>query len=509
MKRRFGCVQPSRIPAFVSIALFLATMRPGVVFATTCTDVCPGTGSCTIGSARVVDADSVLDCSGRDITIGNAGSLKVIGGDLALLADDLLLNGSGSLIHAVEGPDDRVGTIDIQLTGSLGLRGKIRANGDHGGGSIQITTAGNIVVYENGTDGIEADGISPNADGGDVTLDAGGMIQVFDPVHAEGNTSGESGGGTIDIHAVGNITVAYDGHLSASGKTAGGGRVVLESETGDVTISEHIDVDGKGPTGDGGLIEITAHDTIAVGEQLYARGGINAGGGTASGGNVLLESGCGGISINASIFVTGGQLGTGEDGGSIEADSAGSITVANGVVLDTHALASGGDGGSVSLTARDLVTLTSGSTIDSRGSATAPGRGGDVALRGCRLNVQSSATVDTTAYRGGTVSASATMAPPTTGTQPLIISGSAVLKAAGGSSSEAGRIAVAPLTTQKGQCDNNSALPCVVDLDCVVGCQTGQCLYANPDLAGVVTQFDVTPVTYADRSLGECQASCN
>ena len=73
----------------------------------------------------------------------------------------------------------------------------------------------------------------------------------------------------------------------------------------------------------------------------------------------------------------------------------------------------------------------------------------------------------------------------------------------------AGRIAVAPLVAQKGECSNNSTLDCQTDQDCVVGCQTGDCLYANPDLQGVVTQFDVAPVTYSDRSLGECQATCN
>jgi len=462
-----------------------------------------------IGSQKNVDPGAKIDCSGRDITIGNSGSLKVTGGDLILLADDLTLNGPGGLIYAVEGTAEEAGTVEIHLTGSLLLAGKVRANGAHGGGSIYIDAAGNISIPENGTDGIEADGTEPDASGGDIVVRAGGSMAIHDPIHAEGNTSGESGGGSVELRAGGDIDVSEDGHLSAPGKTEGGGVIILKSEDGNVTFAEHIDVDGKGPTGDGGTIEIAAGGSIAINGQLYARGGINAGGGTAAGGEVVLEAGCGGVTINASILTVGGQLGTGEDGGSIEVESAGDILVASGVLLDTHALASGGDGGPVRLAAADLVSLVSGSTIDSRGNSTSPGRGGDVSIRGCRIDIQSAVTLDTTGAEGGTVKASATAVPPAVGTQPLFVSQSASLRAKGASTAVDGRISISPLTAKKGKCSNNEAIACVIDQDCTDGCLTGDCLHANPDTQGVTSQFDLAPGTLADLSLGECEATCD
>lgn len=510
MKRRLDCLQPSRSScAFVCLAVVLVVARTPASFATTCTDICPGTGACTIGSLHNIDPGSTLSCIGRDLTIGDAGSLKVTGGDLKLLADDLTLTGPGGLIYAVEGASNTAGTIEIHLTGSLIAGGKIRANGNHSPGSIYLDVAGDIVILENGTDGLECDGLAPHASGGDIVVKAGGSISIYDPIHCDGNISGDSGGGSISIRAVGNIDVGQDGHLSAPGKTEGGGHISLESETGNITFAEHADADGKGPTGDGGTIEFSAGGSIAINGELYARGGVNAEGGTATGGHVLLEAGCAGAAINASIFVTGGQLGTGEDGGAIDIDTAGDIALASGAVLDAHALASGGDGGPISLRAGDLVTVASGATIDSRGSSVAPGRGGDISIRGCRVDIQSTATLDTTGAEGGTISAAATAVPPANGTQPLFVSRLALVKAKGASSDVDGSLSISPLTLKNGQCSNNATISCVGDPDCVQGCQNGDCLYANPDTEGVVTQFDVAPISLADHSLGECQASCN
>jgi len=283
MKRRLGCIQPSRSCAFVCLAIVLVVARGPSAFATTCTDICPGTGACTIGSLQNIDPGSTLDCSGRDITVGDSGTIKVTDGDFELLADDLTLTGPGGLIYAVEGSGEEVGAIDISLTGNLSLSGKIRANGAHGGGHLSIKAAGNISIPESGTDGVEADGTSPNASGGEIYLEAGGTMSIYDPVHAEGNTSGDNTGGTIDIRAAGNIVIATDGHISVPGRMDGGGSVTIVSENGSVTLDEHIDVNGIGDTGDGGNIEIIAGNAITLNGSITANGGVNQGGGAAQG----------------------------------------------------------------------------------------------------------------------------------------------------------------------------------------------------------------------------------
>ncbi len=85
----------------------------------------------------------------------------------------------------------------------------------------------------------------------------------------------------------------------------------------------------------------------------------------------------------------------------------------------------------------------------------------------------------------------------------------AVVKAKGATNSVDGRVSLAPLTIKKGQCTNDGTLSCLLNQDCTVGCQTGTCLYPNPDTEGVSTQFDLAPVRLDNHGLGVCQASCN
>ena len=497
-KAKFVVVAP--LWAAFTIVVFADPSR-----ATNCADVCPGSGACTISTTVDVDPGSEMDCAGRDVTVSGTGTLKVTDGDFILIAEDIVIDG---LVHAVEGVDEIPGSIDLDATGSITIAGKVRANGNSGGGTIALLSGSNILIPENGTDGIEADGTAAGASGGEITLEAAGSITIYDPIHVDGASGGDNQGGTIEITAHGDILTAQHGHLSAVGKVSGGGRIRIVSETGDVLLNEHVDVDGKGSVGDGGAVEVVAADRLEVGLGITARGGVNAGGGQAVGGSVHLEGGCGGVAILASISAVGGQLGTGFDGGEIVVDSGGDITVASGVVLDVHALATSGDGGSVELDARDLVSIAGGATLDVRGSTTAPGRGGSIRVAGCRVSVQSAAVLDATGATGGNVFAAARLVPPATGTQPLFVSRLGTLRAAGASQATNGRIQLAPLHLRKGTCSNDANLTCVLDTDCTVGCQTGDCLLANPDIEGVVTQFDLVPGQFENRQLGTCPATC-
>gem|GEM_PF-883179 len=499
---------PRHSIATVPLACLLVLSASWRAAATTCSDICPGSGSCTINSLKNIDPGSDLDCGNRDLTVTGDGSLKVTGGSFILRARDLNVVGPGGTIYAVEGTDQHCGGIEVDLTGSLTLAGKMRANGNHGGGSLTITAAGDISIPESGTDGVECDGLNVGASGGSIDIQAGGAITMNDPVHAEGNNSGDNAGGRIEIRATGNITAALDGHISATGKTAGGGSVLIVSEAGNITLDEHIDVDGKGTIGDGGDIELSAEGSIQVLQQIYARGGVNTGGGTANGGTVEIGAGCGGVSVEAPIFTTGGQLGSSHGGGSLTVTATGPVSIAAGVLLDTHALADGGNGGDITLRSKDVITLNNGTTLDSRGSSLSQGTGGSVMVAGCRADLKSGATIDAGAVQAAAIFIGASGQPPATGTQPLSVGATAVLRAAGTTSGGNGRIELAPLTYKQGQCSNDGTLSCMLDADCTVGCQTGDCLYANPDTGGQDIQFNITPSRFGDSALPACGTAC-
>ena len=481
---------------------------PHVAAATVCSQICPGTGACTISNTVNVDPDSVLDCGTRSVTITGSGTLKVTGGEMEIYAGNLTVNGPGGSILGIEDGDGEPAAVTVELSGNLVLAGKIRVNGKNGGGTISVDAAGYITIPESGTDGVEADGTSPGADGGDIALRAGGYITISDPIHAAGASSSVTSGGSIEIVAGGSITINLDGHVSAEGLAGEGGLVSLTSTAGNITLAEHIDVEGRGATGAGGEIELTAFGKVDIQQQLTARGGVNTSGGEAFGGHIRARAGCAGITVGASLLANGGQLGTRSESGTVVLETSGNVTVASGVVLDTRALASVGSGGVIDVSAGQAVVLSSGSLLDSRGGTGAGGTGGSVRVAGCTVQVTGTATIDVTGDSGGAVALNATKAPPAPGTaQPLRILTGAVLKAKGTVVARDGQLLLAPLTRVKGICSNN-ALACDLDADCTAGCETGECNGANPDTDGLSTQFDLVPIRTGDGMLATCDATC-
>jgi hypothetical protein len=55
-----------------------------------------------------------------------------------------------------------------------------------------------------------------------------------------------------------------------------------------------------------------------------------------------------------------------------------------------------------------------------------------------------------------------------------------------------------------GRCSNNPTQTCLSNANCVVGCQTGQCLNINPDTDGVLTQFHPSPTITENAALAAC-----
>ena len=512
MKRCFALGPRLSLKGLAVATLIAASVSPSIaITADDCTDLCGGgTSPCTIGAPWDIAPGSAINCSGRDVTVGTNGHLTVTDGSFTLVAHDLTLSGSGSTLTAIEGPRNAPGAVHVELTGNFLLEGKIRASGNHGGGRISVDVAGNMSMPNSGTDGLEAMATSDYADGGDITVDVGGTFSIYDPVMVDSGASGNNAGGSIHIRAGGDIVTGTNGHIGASGHAGGGGTIEIVSSYGDITLTEYVRAEGLGTGADGGTIEMVAGDKLTISDDLSVMGGVNVNGGAANGGSVDLLSGCGGLDINAPIDATGGQLGGSDlDAGSIEIETRGNLTLASGITIDNRALQAGGRGGPIRIVARDLITLNSASKIDSRGSTTGSGQGGDITLQSCRINV-SSATIDTSGATGGSVAIYATKDTPTNGqgAEPLSVGTASVIHAAGATAAANGSIELSPLFYQPGQCSNSSTTECTLDTDCTIGCQTGDCLYANPDTGGVNTQFDVLPSRLGDSSVGACQLTC-
>lgn len=511
------CLVPSgraAVPGLVAAALLAAP--PPTSWAISCVPYCyqGSTNPCSVRETIYV-ADGLFDCAGMHLRLENGGWLKSVGEDLKVTSDDLWIEGSSSCcgIQVEESTDQSLGALVIEVAGDLALYGKIRANGAGGGGIIDIIVAGDAVLFDNGTDGVEADGTGVEASGGTVRMEAGGSISLYDPIHVEGSGSGPNSGGTIVLRAGMDIQTGADGHISAGGRDMGAGTIRIAAGR-DVILNEHLAVDGQSPVAAGGEIEIEAAGAVLVNESIRARGSVNAGSGDAPGGHVRIGSGCGGVSFSATgdIDVAGGLAANGRRGGSVSVSSAGPIYLANGVVVDARGNSSGADAGSVELRSGSALTLD-GAAVIATGNAggAGQGRGGNVELSGCRTELKSGSVVDATGYFGGSVAVYGQNSQATggTGIQPVRVHIGALLKSAGTDVSRNGTTTLRVDTLRRGICSNDGNLPCWVDTDCTVGCQTGACAAANPDTQGVLSQFDLAVNRSQVPGFGaECSQAC-
>src|SRR5262245_51515143 len=76
-----------------------------------CVDICGASGACSIGALWDIVPGSTIDCSGRDVTVGAYGTLKVTDGSFTLKARDLTVSSSSGTITAVEGSANMPGEI--------------------------------------------------------------------------------------------------------------------------------------------------------------------------------------------------------------------------------------------------------------------------------------------------------------------------------------------------------------------------------------------------------------
>lgn len=440
---------------------------------------CSGTGACDINTLQDLDPGSVVDCSGRDITIGGTGGeIRVEDGFFTLRARNVTINDSHVIRimrNSSSGPP--IG-MSMELTGYLSVIGLINADSPGGGASIRIDAVGDITFVSNGY-GIRASGTSPDSPGGRIFL-SGEDVDVADPIQAKASDNGVAGGGEVVIQATGDISVSGD--INVLGRRAPAGSIVLSAGEA-ISTAQALKAEGNGVDADGGTVELTG-TTVSIGALVTAQGGVGATGGDSRGGGVVINAGSGGVSVGADINATGGELGAGLDGGAIVIDSVGDVSIASGKKLLTRSENGGGDGGDVQLTSRRRLLLD-GATIDARGHSAGAnqGTGATVELEACALKIASGSLIDVRGYSGGFVSM--------VGRESLAVNGVVDARPTSGDAGSIGMHYRLPGTCEGsppdpprgcelvcgplGRCSNDPARNCTTNAHCTIGCQTGQC----------------------------------
>ncbi|MDJ0702317.1 MAG: CHAT domain-containing protein [Leptolyngbyaceae cyanobacterium MO_188.B28] len=360
-----------------------------------------GGGAITIQNANSITIGDLDSSSTADADGDPATETTGAGGEITLTAinditvsqdiDSSSQQADGGAITLEAGGNINVGDdVDSSSTGSTGNGGAIElianrgditvddnirseADGIGDGGDITLEAGGNINVGEGGEGGggIQSDSLI-EGDGGDITLTAGGDITVDDDIDSESN-GGDGNGGNITLNAGGNIEV-FEIDSDASGGSGDGGDIDLIA-SGNILVQDAIDSDAQ--QGDGGDISLEADGDITVNgsDSIFA---IESSSQQGNGGEVTLMAGgsievgetAGDGAIDSSSDAAG-------DGGRINLDAGEDITATERI----DSSASGGTGGNVILES-ESGALEVGS-IDATGSVT----GGNIELTGNEINL--------------------------------------------------------------------------------------------------------------------------
>jgi len=276
--------------------------------------------------------------------------------------------GSGGTINATAGGDVTIsgltdvssgdqgagGSVTINAGGALTINQTIdAAGGEIGGGSIDLNAGGAIVSAGK----LDVSGGGLSGDGGFVSWDAGGPVQITGQVNGKAVGSIDEGGGSG-----GDFSVISDG---------------------DVTLVGAVTLTGGAPDGEGGSVDVQASgNLVQSGAFLVNDPGIDGCGGDVSfAANGSLQLGL--------IDVSGGSCG----GGSMFASGGTTARVTQEINAD--GVGDGDGGGDIDISGQDVAV-----TANVHASADTGSVAGSVAVSGCNLDVQSGGRLASTGLVG-------------------------------------------------------------------------------------------------------------
>lgn len=351
-----------------------------------------GTGKIDVyGTANAPWTSNGGDGGKVTITAGGGigtGAISVYGGEITPSGgfDGYLAGGKGGSVTLTAGGVINTGDIDA----SAGFGSYFGQSG----GTITLTAAKSIqsaaVNVTGGTAGPNGYGGGQGGSAGNITIQAGGALQLGN-VLADGGGGYKANGGQVSLRADGDLTFANVTGLGGDGQGGGAGGfganfIAVSGGTingGNITSTGGGSFNGIGFGGPGGFVLLTAEKSIHAG-VIVTDGGLGSDRGTA----LLSPGGKGGnagvVILTAKSDVTatsissrggkGGDGGAGRDGGF--GGDGGSVFVSAGGTLDTGSIsASGGTGGHGGKFQNGWAFFTPSSSIGGSG-----GNGGSVFL---------------------------------------------------------------------------------------------------------------------------------
>jgi len=283
----------------------------------------------TINTIQDITIDGNTTSQGRiDVSAPNAageidltaGTTITVGGGL-LTAKASTPPGSGGTINVTAGSDVTIsglvdvssgdqgsgGSVTITAGGALTVNQNIDASGGEiGGGSIDLNASGAIVT--SGKLDVSGGGLS--GDGGFVSWEAGGLVQITGQVNGKAAGSVDEGGGAgadFSITAHGDVTLAGSVTLTGGTPDGEGGSVDVESN-GNVVQTGALLVNDSGIDGCGGDVSFAADQSLQLGL-------IDVSGGSCGGGTMFAS---GGTTARALQEVNADGVGDGDGGGDID-----------------------------------------------------------------------------------------------------------------------------------------------------------------------------------------------
>jgi len=329
------------------------------------------------------------------------------------------------------------------------------------GGDLSVTCVG-ISVEGMIEAKAAADPLTGGGQGGGISLDAGtGSVSIAKGAKIDARGKGESGG-TVSI--VGDGSCSFDGRILANGTVANGGgggggevsatcggisfssgkidvrgaagpvegdgfggTILLDGGTASITVAKGVKVDASARGGDAGSITISTIGPCTFDARVLANttGVVSGVGG--NGGDVTAA--CMGISLGAFARIEAkglsGPLVEAGAGGTITLDAAvNSVSATNGAKLNAQGAGGGGGrvivlggadcpvnavievdnkkrGGVTGLGGQVQLTCGGNVTVGKKTSAMGSARGGQIAIEGCNLTIDTQGVVSTNGPQAG------------------------------------------------------------------------------------------------------------
>ena len=390
-----------RAGGFFALALIAFAPRAFAVRCSNPDNLCRGNPCVT--KALEVEPSCTVDFGNRDLVIG--GTLTVPnGGTLTLRARTIDVRRAIVARHATRF-QGMGGKVNLIATEDITVHWRIDASARTVPGEIHLTAGSDVRLF--GRLRAATNGPNPQADGGVISVDAGGVILSVG-LRARIRADGAAGtrGGTVTLSAASGVSL--QGRVRASGGT--GGSIAVVSTNGAVSVAQPIDA--RGMKGSGGsvalfavngalnILERVQADGQGLGGTLYLIGGgavstfasVSAGSSpaTGTGGNVIVAS-------NGDVTLREPVIADGNVGGTIQA-----ISTGGALQILSPFVAHGKSGAGGQVTLRAGTTATVDSNVDADGGSA----GGAVSLDGRTVEVTNRGGLFARGDIGGTIEVS-------------------------------------------------------------------------------------------------------